>query len=49
MRKDSSSNPADPPPPTRRYRTIFISDLHLGSRGCKAECLLDFLRHVESD
>ena len=33
----------------RRYRTVFISDLHLGSRGCKADCLLDFLRHVESD
>jgi UDP-2,3-diacylglucosamine pyrophosphatase LpxH len=35
--------------PSRRYRTIFISDLHLGTRGCKADCLLDFLRHVESD
>jgi UDP-2,3-diacylglucosamine pyrophosphatase LpxH len=33
----------------RRYRTIFISDVHLGTRGCKADCLLDFLRHVESD
>jgi UDP-2,3-diacylglucosamine pyrophosphatase LpxH len=33
----------------RRYRTIFISDIHLGTRGCKADCLLDFLRHVESD
>ena len=32
-----------------RYRTVFISDLHLGSRGCKADCLLDFLRHVESE
>ena len=35
--------------PPRRYRTIFISDVHLGTRGCKADCLLDFLRHVESD
>jgi UDP-2,3-diacylglucosamine pyrophosphatase LpxH len=35
--------------PPRRYRTIFISDLHLGTRGCKADCLLDFLRHVESE
>ena len=35
--------------PRRRYRTIFISDVHLGTRGCKADCLLDFLRHVESD
>jgi UDP-2,3-diacylglucosamine pyrophosphatase LpxH len=35
--------------PPRRYRTIFISDVHLGTRGCKADCLLDFLHHVESD
>jgi UDP-2,3-diacylglucosamine pyrophosphatase LpxH len=35
--------------PPRRYRTIFISDVHLGTRGCKADCLLDFLRQVESD
>ena len=33
----------------RRYRSIFISDVHLGSRGCQADCLLDFLNHVESD
>jgi hypothetical protein len=33
----------------RRYRSIFISDIHLGSKGCKAEFLLDFLRHAESE
>lgn len=27
-----------------RYRTIWISDVHLGLRGCQAETLLDFLR-----
>jgi UDP-2,3-diacylglucosamine pyrophosphatase LpxH len=27
----------------RRHRTIFISDTHLGTRGCKAEALADFL------
>jgi len=32
-----------------RYRAVFISDLHLGTRGCKAAYLLDFLRHVDSD
>ncbi len=32
-----------------RYRAIWISDLHLGTRGCKADFLLDFLRHTESD
>ena len=25
-----------------RYRTIFISDLHLGTPGCQATALLDF-------
>jgi UDP-2,3-diacylglucosamine pyrophosphatase LpxH len=33
----------------RRYRAIWISDVHLGTRGCKAEFLLDFLRRTESD
>jgi UDP-2,3-diacylglucosamine pyrophosphatase LpxH len=32
-----------------RYRTIFLSDLHLGARGCQAELMLDFLRHNEAD
>ena len=27
----------------RHHRTIFISDVHLGTRGCKAEQLSDFL------
>jgi UDP-2,3-diacylglucosamine pyrophosphatase LpxH len=33
----------------RRYRTVFISDVHLGTRGCQAELLLDFIRHIECD
>jgi len=32
----------------RRYRAIFISDVHLGTRGCKAELLLEFLRETDS-
>lgn len=36
-------------PNAARYRTIWISDIHLGTRACKAEFLLDFLRHSESD
>ena len=31
-----------------RYRAIFISDLHLGTPGCQAEALLDFLKHHPS-
>ncbi len=33
----------------RAYRSIWISDIHLGTRGCKADYLLDFLKHTESD
>jgi len=33
----------------RTYRTIWISDVHLGTRGCKADFLLDFLRNTESE
>lgn len=29
----------------RYYRAIWISDVHLGTRACKASSLLDFLRH----
>ena len=31
------------------YRTIWISDLHIGSTQCQADTLLDFLRHNDSD
>ncbi|RMH68176.1 MAG: UDP-2,3-diacylglucosamine diphosphatase [Bacteroidetes bacterium] len=34
---------------TNRYRTIWLSDFHLGTRECRAEYLLDFLRYNESD
>lgn len=40
----------DPGPSERvRARTVWISDLHLGTPGCQAEALLDFLRCVECD
>ena len=32
----------------RRYRAIFISDVHLGTRRAQAAALLDFLRETES-
>lgn len=31
------------------YRTIWISDLHIGSTQCQADVLLDFLKHNESE
>jgi UDP-2,3-diacylglucosamine pyrophosphatase LpxH len=33
----------------RRYRTAWISDAHLGTRGCNAAALLDFLRENDFD
>ena len=30
-------------------RTVWISDIHLGTPGCQAEALLDFLRRVECE
>jgi len=33
----------------RRYRSIWISDVHLGTRGSQAEMLLDFLKQTESE
>jgi UDP-2,3-diacylglucosamine pyrophosphatase LpxH len=32
-----------------RYRAIFLSDFHLGTRASQAELLLDFLKNVEAD
>jgi UDP-2,3-diacylglucosamine pyrophosphatase LpxH len=32
-----------------RFRTIWISDVHLGTTGCQAARLLEFLRATESD
>jgi UDP-2,3-diacylglucosamine pyrophosphatase LpxH len=37
------------PESTKRYRAIFISDIHLGTRRAQAEAFLDFLGHTESE
>ena len=36
-------------PPPLKLRSVFISDVHLGFKGCSAELLLDFLHNVEMD
>jgi UDP-2,3-diacylglucosamine pyrophosphatase LpxH len=33
----------------RKYRTIWISDVHLGTRGCNTRMLIDFLDRTDSD
>ncbi|SAK81051.1 Ser/Thr protein phosphatase family protein [Caballeronia fortuita] len=45
-RHDDIADSANEP---QRYRTIWLSDIHLGSGGCQAPYLLDFLRHHESE
>ncbi|MCC6940559.1 MAG: UDP-2,3-diacylglucosamine diphosphatase, partial [Novosphingobium sp.] len=35
--------------PKRKLRTVWISDLHLGTRGCNATLLLDFLASIECE
>lgn len=39
--------PADLAP--RRVRSLFLSDIHLGTRACQADRLLDFLRQYDCD
>ena len=33
----------------KKHRAIWISDVHLGTRGCKADFLLEFLKHNEAE
>lgn len=44
--------PASPEPKEcerAKYRTIWISDVHLGTKGCNADMLIDFLDRTDSD
>jgi len=36
-------------PEVRHYRSLFLSDIHLGTRGCQAHLLLDFLRFNDAE
>lgn len=51
---DRMPPPPRPGPPraphrVRRHRALFISDTHLGTRGCKAALLADFLAHNDCE
>ena len=39
----------EPTRPRLAFRTIWISDTHLGTSGCKAELLLDFLKSTDCE
>ena len=50
--EDSTLAPDDPGRASRgkaRYRTVWISDVHLGTRNCQAELLLRFLKGLRTD
>jgi UDP-2,3-diacylglucosamine pyrophosphatase LpxH len=32
-----------------QYKSIFVSDIHLGTRFCQADAFLDFLKDIESE
>lgn len=44
-----AEGPPKDSPSVLSFRSIWISDFHLGTRGCQAEWLLDFLKHTRSD
>ncbi|WP_195796618.1 UDP-2,3-diacylglucosamine diphosphatase [Kinneretia sp. DAIF2] len=49
----AAMDPSPPEAPEERgalqVRTVWISDLHLGTPGCQAQALLEFLRQVECE
>lgn len=44
-RKSRPRPPVAQPHRIKHHRALFISDTHLGTRGCKADLLADFLAH----
>ena len=46
LKKESFKNRIDK---ILNYKSIWISDLHLGTRGCQSELLLEFIRHTQSE
>ena len=46
---DEAPDILDPSRPPKHFRTLWMSDLHLGTPGCQAAALLDFLKHTECE
>jgi UDP-2,3-diacylglucosamine pyrophosphatase LpxH len=44
--RQNDSNGSDQP---RRYRSLFLSDIHLGTKGAQADALLEFLKDHDAD
>lgn len=49
LRMPAKPEGARPSKPLHRFRSVFISDVHLGFKGCSAEFLLDFLHSFEAE
>ena len=47
--RDFNVNSLGTKPNVRTYRTVFVSDIHLGTRHCQADLLLSFLNTFESE
>jgi UDP-2,3-diacylglucosamine pyrophosphatase LpxH len=45
---DDAEHPHDGPA-KHRFRAVWISDVHLGTPGCQAQALLDFLKHTHCE
>lgn len=48
-RRPAVSSPKQKKRKTRHYRSVFISDTHLGTKAARADLLLDFLKSVTCD
>ena len=46
---EHDGEPKSPHKPRLQYRTVWISDIHLGTPGCNAELLIDFLKSIECE
>jgi UDP-2,3-diacylglucosamine pyrophosphatase LpxH len=46
---DDRTNDSEKSGQSNRYRSLFISDLHLGTKGAQAEALLEFLREHDAE
>jgi UDP-2,3-diacylglucosamine pyrophosphatase LpxH len=49
LKESALSNPAPKKAPIRRHRTLFLSDLHLGAIGARADLVLRFLEQNRAD
>jgi UDP-2,3-diacylglucosamine pyrophosphatase LpxH len=45
----SQADGTRPMPPPRKLRALFLSDIHLGSRACRSDRLIEFLRRHRAD